>query len=199
MTWVGNDIIDLTLAGKALARQERYLEKAFCPSERDLIQSSPDPLRMLWLLWSMKESAYKVHVRKTLQRRLNPIRFVCELGGEGRGRVSIDSSRYDTNSRVEEEFIHTIATPSHSNPTKLESVILKGTGLKQIRQHLIDKVSRTYSEENDMRFEEVEFQKDLNGFPGVKLRGLEGMIHPCSISHHGKFGAYAIAFGEASP
>lgn len=199
MTWVGNDIIDLTLAEKALARQERYLEKAFCPSERDLIQSSRQPSRMLWLLWSMKESAYKVHVRKTLERKLNPIRFVCELLGEERGRVSIDSATYDTNSRVKEEFIHTIATPSHSNPGKLESVVLKGTGHKQIRQHLIEKVSRSYSEENEMQFEGVEFQKDLNGFPGVRLRGLEEKIHPCSISHHGKFGAYAIAFGEASP
>ena len=199
MTWVGNDIIDLTLAHMAIARQERYLERAFCPSERDLIQSSPDSLRMLWLLWSMKESAYKVHVRKTLQRKLNPIGFVCELGGGERGRVSIDSSTYDTNSRVQEEFIHTIATPSHSNPGKLESVVLKGTGQEQIRRHLIERVSRSYSEENEMQFEEVEFQKDLHGFPGVRVRGLEEMIHPCSISHHGKFGAYAIAFGEASP
>ncbi len=198
MTWVGNDIIDLTLADKAIAFRGRFLAKAFCPSERDLIQSSRDSSRMLWLLWSMKESAYKVHVRKTLQIKLNPIRLICKLGEEGSAWVSIDSSVYETQSLVNEDFIHTIATPKYSNLGKLETIVVKGMGHENIRQNLIEGLRRSYSEEKQLHLEGVEFLKDVNGFPGVKAEGLHDMSHPCSISHHGKYGACAIAFGEAS-
>lgn len=198
MTLFGNDIIDLTLAEKSLALRERFLKKAFCSSERDLILSSKDSTGVLWLLWSMKESAYKAHVRMTLEPKLNPICFVCQLSGEGRGRVLIDSSEYHTQSFREPRFIHTIAFSTYDEPMGLKSVVVRGNSHDTIRQRLLREVKRCYSVEKKVGFESVEFKKDHNGFPAVKVSGSAAGEHPCSISHHGSYGAYAIAFGEAS-
>ena len=70
---IGNDIVDLELAAvQSNWRRKGFLEKVFTASEREIISSGEDPDLTVWLLWSMKEAAYKAHQRRfSLSRRLN--------------------------------------------------------------------------------------------------------------------------------
>jgi len=63
---LGNDIVDLDLAKtQSNWRRKNYLDKIFTTEEQLLISSAKRPDEMVWLLWSMKESAYKIYNRKS--------------------------------------------------------------------------------------------------------------------------------------
>lgn len=93
---IGNDIIDLQLASRQSNwRRKGFLEKVFTSSEREIIKASEEKEECVWLLWSMKEAAYKAHQRKrSLPRRLNWTVQECislELNGNNAtGIVKID-------------------------------------------------------------------------------------------------------------
>ena len=58
---IGNDIVDLTnpdIDQKHL--QKRFINRVLSRDELELLRNSPDQKKMLWILWSGKESAYKV-------------------------------------------------------------------------------------------------------------------------------------------
>ena len=62
---IGNDIVDLKQAAKDSSwKRPRFLDKIFTPREQQLIWSAKDQDQMVWLLWSMKEAAYKVNVQQ---------------------------------------------------------------------------------------------------------------------------------------
>lgn len=54
---LGNDIVDLKEAPEA---SRRFLERVFAPAERECIAGARDPALALWMLWSGKESAFKI-------------------------------------------------------------------------------------------------------------------------------------------
>ena len=58
---VGNDIVDLKHAALESNWQRKgFLNKVFTSSEKQYIQDAENPFQMVWLIWSMKESAYKI-------------------------------------------------------------------------------------------------------------------------------------------
>ena len=62
---IGNDIVDLTLAKtQSNWRRNRFLEKQFTDFEIERIVKSQHPFMQVWLFWSMKEAAYKIHVQQ---------------------------------------------------------------------------------------------------------------------------------------
>ena len=66
---IGNDIVDLNCANKESNWQRSgFLEKLFTKEEQKWIQKAEHKTLAVWLLWSQKESAYKI-VCKLEQRR----------------------------------------------------------------------------------------------------------------------------------
>lgn len=117
---LGNDIVDLNLAKiQSNWRRKNYLDKIFTVEEQLLITSAKKPDEMVWLLWSMKESAYKIHNRKTSIRDFAPKSLSCTIHANTYGMVSIHNCQYFTQSNVQSAFIHTIATPFYD---KLEEI-----------------------------------------------------------------------------
>ncbi|MBI2836836.1 MAG: 4'-phosphopantetheinyl transferase superfamily protein [Acidobacteria bacterium] len=58
---VGNDIVDLTAPGAGEKhRDRRFLERVFTPEEQAIIADAADPDRVLWMIWSAKEAAFKI-------------------------------------------------------------------------------------------------------------------------------------------
>ncbi|WP_412466103.1 4'-phosphopantetheinyl transferase superfamily protein [Pedobacter sp. KLB.chiD] len=109
---LGNDIVDLDLAKiQSNWRRKNYLNKIFTDEEQLLITSANHPDEMVWLLWSMKESAYKIHNRETGIRNFAPKSLSCTVYADTYGEVNISSYTYFTKSNVQTAFIHTIATP----------------------------------------------------------------------------------------
>lgn len=196
---VGNDIVDLDLADKDAYKRERFLNKVLLPSEQKLVWDSEDPCTFLWVLWSMKESAYKLHFRKHLTRALNPIRFTCffdgdyELEPEGkfRGRVEVGDEVYQTNTILCKDYVHTTAIDG-SEDIRIQSEEVSAGSPNKIREKTIDALVRSMGAASDLRSDKIEFKKDTNGLPFL-TDACKGIFTPCSISHHGRFGAYAVA------
>ncbi|WP_426325971.1 4'-phosphopantetheinyl transferase family protein [Pedobacter sp. R-06] len=124
---LGNDIVDLDLAKiQSNWRRKNYLDKIFTTEEQLLISSAKRPDEMVWLLWSMKESAYKIYNRKTGIRNFAPKSLNCTIHpntDQIKGTVSIDNDTYFTKSDIQLQYIHTIAAPVYSKLGKIKVTI----------------------------------------------------------------------------
>ena len=111
---IGNDIIDLSIATtQSNWRRKGYLEKIFHESERLMILESEDPDLMVWILFSMKEAAYKIYSRANKIRAYIPGKFICsEICFNETiitGLVHCEENIYHTNSKISGSRLHTIA------------------------------------------------------------------------------------------
>lgn len=111
---IGNDLVDrLEAAQQSNWRRQGFVEKVFSFSEQQQIIHAEDPEKLVWLFWSMKEAAYKIHSRVTGQRTFAPALLDCKLtslnhrGAEG--TVSVDRQLYYTKSSIKMQYIHTMA------------------------------------------------------------------------------------------
>jgi len=158
---IGNDIIDLDLAGKESNWQRKgFVDKIFTDREQELIFSHDVPEIMVWMLWSMKESAYKVYNRLTARRAYIPQIFECyELDvrqSSATGRVFCDDLIFFTKTVITKEYIRTIA-------------VIEEKDLRKVK----------------MLDNEVKIKK-TNGVPDF-FDKMANEFRPISISHHGRF------------
>lgn len=196
---IGNDIVDRKQAKLESNWQRRgFLEKVFTPGEQQLILTSTDPERLVWMLWSMKESAYKIAARETGTRVFAPRKLECHLNRlheeTAEGVVSCGKI-YQTQSSITSHYIATAAAPA-TLPLKFYQEISLLDNTRYRHQHeSIEKSIKQYclvklgiSEENSS------LQKDQNGTPSLVLITSSGkpLIIPISISHHGYYGSFAI-------
>lgn len=188
---IGNDIIDLQLAAKQSNwKRKGFLDKLFSRQEQCYVFDSNEPFRVVWKLWSMKESAYKIHVRKTGMIRFNPRRFSCELTHQNKGMVQIDTHNYLTRTEEHREMMHTMA---HDN--RIEHEMLYGIMINKniedpgadIRKVLV----KDLAERRKLPVEGLKINKNGLRIPELyaqnkKLKDL------CSLSHHGRYSAYLL-------
>jgi phosphopantetheinyl transferase (holo-ACP synthase) len=111
---IGNDIVDLAQAKEdSNWKRPGYLEKLFTTEEQFLISSNIQPESMIWLLWTMKESAYKISSRRSKLREFAPVKLCCNNliihDNTATGNVTYNQQLYFTSSIIEEFYIHTIA------------------------------------------------------------------------------------------
>lgn len=114
MNLIGNDIIDLELAKiESNWQRKGYLQKIFTEDEQAVILNSIDPSVTVWLLWSMKEAAYKIYSRTVNETSYAPLKLVTKIISSTlstvEGRVYVNQFMYFTQSLVEEKLIHTIS------------------------------------------------------------------------------------------
>ncbi|HEY0091880.1 MAG TPA: 4'-phosphopantetheinyl transferase superfamily protein [Flavobacterium sp.] len=109
---IGNDIIDLQLAAvESNWTRKGFLEKIFNPSEIEIIFLADNHFLMVWILWSMKESAYKIYNRKTGRRSFNPKYFLCSLNKNTlHGTVVFEEKMCYTKTVVSIDLIDTICS-----------------------------------------------------------------------------------------
>lgn len=125
---LGNDIIDLRKAGQdSNWRRKGYLEKVFTPAEQLLIRQAADATIMVWLLWSMKEAAYKIYNRQTQIRTYAPLKFICTLrcfeGQTAWGEVAYENHVFLTKAFIAACFIHTVAVTEQRIFDKLKIIL----------------------------------------------------------------------------
>ncbi|PTS97556.1 phosphopantetheinyl transferase [Pedobacter sp. HMWF019] len=128
MRLAGNDIVDLQLAAKESNWMRKgYLQKICSEKEQMLIEESKQPNQLVWLFWSMKEAAYKVHSRKTGQRIYAPASLETTIQtlnpGYSTGFVSVENCIYHTQSKLNGEMIHSLAAPKQSLLKEIEVII----------------------------------------------------------------------------
>lgn len=187
---IGNDVVDLRLArSQSNWQRTGFLEKVFTSCEQQVIRRAGDKDRAVWLMWSMKEAAYKAHQRRFgLPRKLNWNSLECRVGSFRRsctpGVVTIDEILYYSFSRVTAEVIHTFAAGEKNLPVRSR---LLETGSREIREKLLAEMAMLLG----LPKRKISLVKDPQGIPHICLR--DTRFHsPFSLSGHGRFGAFSV-------
>lgn len=187
---IGNDVVDLKLAGKESNWQRKgFLEKIFNPSEQDLVWRSSDQNQAVWTLWSMKEAAYKVHQRiNSLPRQLNWKDYQCEFyekkEQEVKGLVKIGNEAYFTFSERNTESIFTTATVTRD---KVVKSYCDRASMKVIKEKLLSQISEYYKIPKSL----LSFQKNAHGIPCIQYLKKE-IYSDFSLTDHGNFAAFSL-------
>lgn len=159
---IGNDVIDILQSRKESNWQRKgFIEKIYTANEQLLISNASDPEAMVWILWSMKEAAYKIYNRKTQIREYIPKKLICffiEFQNSNLliGKVNCEGNIYHTKTILSKDKIHTVAVTNFKD-------------LKKI-----------------IEIEKKFVLKDGNNIPYLAT-SLQNTIREVSVSHHGRF------------
>ncbi len=193
---IGNDIVDLTIAKiESEWNRPRFLNKIFTEKEQQYIREYPRPERMVWLLWSMKESAYKLHFQHNKKRFYAPKKFSCEMRylneEEGCGKVFFGDFRCFTQSALSDKFVYTITSLEKNK--KYLSQIIKMRKPKYNAQHaeVYSGAIAQFAEYSGKSHDKIYIKKNDYGIPFLYFKD-EKAKTDISISHHGNYGAFAI-------
>lgn len=171
---LGNDIVDLQLAAKQSNwRRKGYLQKIFTSQEQELISNAIDQDQMVWLLWSMKEAAYKIVNIEMGERFYRPSSFECFLDlsqSSCKGKVVFEKFNFETVSEMTEDYINTTATSEHKR--KLEFYFFHNPA--------------TYIEDFNKLPHKFSLTKNEANLPTIQDL-FTGEFGPASVSHHGRY------------
>lgn len=178
---LGNDIVDLKIAGKESNwRRSGYLEKIFTKFEQNIIKDSLNPDLVVWILWSIKESVYKAHNRISLIYEFAPSKIEIEnlkiSEKSASAEISYHKTQYFSKTEYSKHFVHTIAIKDSLNFFGIKILGLKTT-------------SRDYTNillKKNLIKNSQKVQKTNDGIPNI-VTETEGNEIPISISHHGSY------------
>jgi len=198
---VGNDVVDLedseTVSG---ATHPRFDERVFADEEIACLRRSGAPERLRWVLWAAKESAYKVAKKLDPRTIFAPRRFVVELDAANLGSVRVGGRRFSIVASVERAVCHVIAC------TELPRGMIVVSGLRRLvgdardplrprsiaRRFTIDEMTPWLG----ARVGDLELVSE-NRVPCFRLSG-RPVPADVSLSHHGRFVAFACAVDGVS-
>lgn len=182
---VGNDIVDIAQAKKDSNWQRpRFLDKLFTENEKNFIFQSEDKCIAVWTLWSMKEAAYKLYIQQKLSRFYAPKQFECEIK-EKLSVVRFKDFKCYVSTKITSEYI-------------ISEARLK---IKLMTSKVIKFKSSAYkSQSKTIRQEALKFLNNadenaaiVNSKFNIPSLETDSKVIPISLTHHGKFGAFAIA------
>lgn len=173
---LGNDVIDLRLTKtQSNWKRPNYLSKVFSPDEQHLIHGSDNPDLMVWLMWSMKEAAYKIVNRNTELRFYDPKAFCCSFqldGSQAKGSVSYLGENFLTHSQIAQNYVHTLSFKAGASLEKC----------RIIHTQNCDDYVLCFNQDHPG----LKLQKNKSGLPEMYIEQTMTQ-HIASISHHGNF------------
>lgn len=178
---IGNDVVDLQVAQKESNwKRKGYLDKIYTIAEQDIIYSASNPDLMVWILWSMKEAAYKANNRISGIREYAPTKIRCELvyreDNFYYGKAIYNKTEYQIKIFIFQEYIHTIA-------------LCKTMDFSTIKVFIVEDYPLDYSaylKEIEILKPDECIIKNKFGIPNI-FDEITNEIKPISISHHGSF------------
>ena len=190
----GNDIVDrATAAAESNWRRKGFLEKIFTPQERQYILDAVLPDEMVWKLWSMKESAYKIHARQYGERSFSPQKINCSIVTGSTGRAGINDIIYYTITTTTENYIYSIAGLSEGCNASVINSCFVLPRIEPVKQQAFihDKMISQYASACGIIKKNISVIKDKNGIPSLYCSNDDLRI-PVSITHHGDHAAFTI-------
>ncbi len=190
---IGNDIIDLNIAGiNSRWQEQRFLDKLFSKEETDFILSDGMRFQNIWRLWSMKESAYKIYARETESSRFNPKYFHCKIISSTTGIVSFIGNKVNTKTKYDSNFIYTTACSQDTTFRISDYIVSNGTSKEYKSQHLREKAIEAFAKVKSISKTAISIQKDNFGIPHF-LINQEAQNNALTLTHHGQYGGFAIS------
>jgi phosphopantetheinyl transferase (holo-ACP synthase) len=181
---IGNDIVDFNdLPNIERSLSKAFLQKICANSEIDTIFKSESPEKTLWRIWSMKESAYKVILKKGAERSFNPKKLETSIFDQTLGQVLTKFGEIKCQSKITTDFVHSIAFFSNEIPFCLGEKKLIGHQSDFVRASLMEdfqhKYPHVYSPRIEMR-DTIPYL--ITDFDSIDI----------SLSHHGNYVAWAF-------
>ena len=191
---IGNDIVDLAQAAQDSNWQRRgFLAKVFTEYEQAIIRAATNPAQLVWLFWSLKESAYKARFRETNQRTFAPQKISCHLNSvtETAAEATIVYGReYRATSVISSQYITSVAwLPATTQQPAHDAFLLPD--VRYENQHFAVRQAATLhvSSQLAIKADTVVICKDRSGIPFLSVGSRQ---IPLSLSHHGRYGAFAV-------
>jgi phosphopantetheinyl transferase (holo-ACP synthase) len=190
---IGNDLVDLKLASiQSNWQRKGFLDKLFTPKEQEYILNSNNPFKTVWLLWSMKESAYKAYLQTHGNRFFSPKKLACSLLSKNKGTVLIDNLLFFTESEINEHFIHSIAfSEKRDNKFLSNSFKFEDTTFENQHQETSQKVLVAFAAILKLPLALLKIKKNAHGIPQL-FQDKMLLKYSFSLTHHGQFGAFSI-------
>jgi phosphopantetheinyl transferase (holo-ACP synthase) len=173
---LGNDIIDLHQArAESNWQRKGWINKIFTEQEQECIAASAEKELLVWLMWSMKEAAYKIYHREFKEMFYAPRKFSCFdiliKNNVATGYVRFKRNTYNTSSTISFAFIHTVA--------------LLRNNFEDINVYVEEKANPDHTSRTPYKL-----FKDVHGVP--YCIDPNGETRHASKSHHGRFEAIVI-------
>ena len=187
---IGNDVVDLNLAATESNWQRAgFLEKQFTKKEQESIVNAEDSFLQVWLFWSMKEAAYKCYTQEHEKRFFAPQKFECRCISKEKGVVVFKGNKFYTTTFNNTFYIDTIAQKTQRKISFFSAIGLPNT--------IDSDVKRKLQEETGILVEAITQRKSAIGAPLYYYKE-KLLTNSCSISHHGKYGAFAFTLENES-
>lgn len=178
------------------------MDKMFTAREQKFLRGKEkaDLARWVWLMWSMKESAYKSYYKQFKKRYFVPKMFECYVLDEQPepdcllGNVKCLFQDYSTQSYVLDDCIHTVTfiyerqvIHDYCFPIKSPEYAVQADTVRR-------KLCKELAKLEGCDIADIEIRKDRLGIPQAFIEKQKSDFD-VSMSHHGLFGAYAISHG----
>lgn len=194
---LGNDIIDIQdvlASGQAL--RPGFKERICLDTEMSPLVDRFSEEYCTWILWAIKESAYKYYIQAGGAPILAPKKFQFSanlmtpelITGQTKTPVGIIASevRLRKDYLIAESFsIHSSASTIHRKTCRLDAPKQK----EQSRQ-LKQLIGEHLAEELAVSAEEVSIKKNHRQVPSIYLRK-DRLPYSISLSHHGAWGLFS--------
>jgi len=201
---IGNDIVDLQQAlQESNWKRPRYLSKLFTAKEQAFIHAAPNKDQAVWLLWSRKESAYKIIARSRNQRFFAPKKLVNNnLDSPIHGQITFENETFTTHSTITNTHIHTIAqkdknfwslSGNYLEPQASKSFFIANKSYAS--QHFLARkqLLEYYAEYSKISINSLTIQKDDNKVPHLYYKNKKQPIM-ISMAHHGHYAGFALLY-----
>ncbi len=190
----GNDIVDkFTAAAESNWKRKGFLEKLFTEQEQQLIGEASIPEDMLWRLWTMKESAYKIYTRQFGGRFFAPHKINCTILSNTSGCVTLNTINYQTITRSTKNYIYSMARLDKNAQQAFLNCCFRLPQWTYAKQQafIYDNIINQYAVFTGTIKNGLSLKKDKDGIPFLSCQGDLSVI-PVSITHHGHFAAFTI-------
>jgi len=193
---VGNDVVDLAdpevRSGPA---HPRFDARVFAPLEREALRASGEPNRLRWMLWAAKEAAYKLLKKRDPKLVFSPARFVVALDGSLRGEVAHEGRTFCVSLRTDADALHAVATDDARDAARVVSAV--GVAAEPFDPSTAARALAVRTLAERLGLPSAAFRLGRRArIPTLQVAGLTTPLD-LSLSHHGRFVAFASVLGAA--
>ena len=198
---IGNDIIDLDEASKHRPQYYERLKSSSFTEDEWLLQDLPDGNTGLWLLWSLKEATFKSLVQDDWDgRRFFPIDYrvtsLKQTTNDFIAEITFRDRLVRTITSIQKQFLHTVTKPENDLKTRSDHFECPGDDYEhqsgEVRAQAVASLAAYLGQDR----ESIAIKKNDDQVPQFYVKGELLSSVDLSLSHHGRYGAYAMSFSR---
>ncbi len=196
---IGNDILSKKDISNQLSfSKKKYLDKILTADEQLLVAKKIKIEQLPFVLWTCKESAYKIDLKDGLNKGFIPNEYEVEIESLSKkkgffvatGNVNNGKKTFFSQTKIFPDYISTIACNSEKDLPKIQNFIGENNKCDhsvELRRLLKKKLAQHFRiNEND-----IAVMKSEKGIPYIVSKYCE-VLPDISFSHDGDYFSYAV-------